>query len=102
MDIKKCSLCGLCNPASDLFCMVRRESVGPRSAAFKLKHGKEDITLFRYLLNGTARQACPADVELDEFVIRGRTKLVSRGKETKENQRMMDRVRLYGTPYPKP
>ncbi|RME53774.1 hypothetical protein D6783_00975 [Candidatus Woesearchaeota archaeon] len=97
--LNKCSLCGLCNKDSVLFQAVGRESVAPRFAAFLLLQGKEDAALFRYVLDGSAKKACPAGVDLDAFVIRGRNKLVERGVETKANRRMISAARLYGTPY---
>lgn len=98
--IEKCSLCGKCNKASILFDSVLRESVAPRFAAFTLLEKDTDPSLFRYILDGSSRIACPADIDLDEFVIRGRQKITKEGKQTRANDSMIAKVRMYGTPFP--
>ncbi|NJL43729.1 MAG: hypothetical protein HC945_00140 [Nitrosarchaeum sp.] len=90
----------MCNKESALFEVVGRESVGPRAAASALLAGKEGSALYRYLLDGSVKLSCPAEVDLDEFVIRARQNLVKSGQETAANQRMIAKVRLYGTPFP--
>lgn len=100
MTIRKCSVCGLCNPAGSLFRLVGRETLGARFAAWQIKQGELSPALYRYCLDGSAMQACPAAIDLDEEVIKARAELVRRGKETKANRKMIATFRMYKTPHP--
>lgn len=101
-EIEKCSLCGMCKTSCPVFRVLLTETSGPRGKAALIKKNLPDQIFYRCTLCKACTVACPADVKLDEEIIKVREKLVENKWETEVNKRMIKNIREFGNPFKKP
>jgi Fe-S oxidoreductase len=96
---ERCSLCNFCRAGCPIFYGSEIESDSPRSKAIQKKLGKEDEIYYKCTVCGYCKDCCPNKADMEIVTIRER--LVSEGKETENNKKMIDNVRKYGNPFGK-
>lgn len=99
-DEKNCVLCGMCKPVCPSFQATKDEKLSPRGRSQIIKKGKEpDMSFYDCTLCAACKASCAIDVTLP--LRREREKLVSAGKETEANKKMIENIRKYGNPFGK-
>ncbi|MFH1915869.1 MAG: hypothetical protein ABIJ21_01270 [Nanoarchaeota archaeon] len=99
--MKNCNLCGNCNLICPVFRLHRKETRSNRNKAFICKEGTPTSEAYSFLLDGSIKTACPAGIDVDEVLIKLRSHLILRGRETPANKELIDNLRRYKTPYGK-
>jgi Fe-S oxidoreductase len=99
-QLEKCSLCGLCRANCPVFKAELKESSSPRGKAIALKKdASADCTeiFYKCTLCKACTAECPAGVDM--CLKQVREALVSAGKETEANKKMIENIRKYGNPF---
>jgi len=96
-SFEKCSLCNFCRAGCPIYKGSEKESDSPRSKAIEIKMGTEDEIFYKCTLCGNCKDNCPNKADME--IVKVREKLISEGKETENNRKMIDNVRRYGNPF---
>ena len=97
VKLEKCSLCNFCRAGCPIFNGSEKESDSPRSKAIEIKFGSEDEIFYKCTLCGNCKDNCPNKVDMEMANVRER--LISEGKETENNKKMIANVRKFGNPF---
>ena len=99
--VEKCNKCGLCKETDSLFKALREEAQSSRGRAILLTQplGTLDKTLFNHPLDGSCKEKCPFDIDIDNAIRRARKILNLKGKELKENKETLKKIKDNKNPY---
>lgn len=97
MSISKCSMCGLCKANCPVFLVRLTEKDSPRGKALLIKEDHLTGDFYNCTLCGACTVECPSDIDLELRSMR--KKLVEKGKVTKANKELIEKIRKYGNPF---
>ena len=94
-----CTQCGQCNAVDPILAAVRKESASSRYKMVLAKQNKANSIFYLSTDAGMQDTVCPSGIKLGNEFRKMREKCVEQGITTKENERMVENFRKYGTPY---
>lgn len=99
--VEACNKCGLCKEHDCVFKVLREESGSSRGRAILLTElsGIMDKTLFDYPLDGTCKQSCPFNIDIDEAIRKSRRILNTRGNENPINKEILKKINNKQNPF---
>ena len=97
--VSKCNKCGLCKELDPVFKVLREESISARGKVILFSKGIFDKNLFDYSLDGSCKQQCPFNIDLDRAVRKARQILNLKGRENPDNKKIFKKVKNRENPY---
>ncbi len=99
--VEQCNKCGLCKEYDCVFKSLREEAMSSRGRAILLTQplGTLDNTLFNHPLDGTCKQSCPFNIDIDEAIRKARRILNVKGKEHKVNKEILNKIKNKQNPF---
>jgi len=92
--LETCNKCGLCKEHDCVFKALREEAMSSRGRAILLTEalGTLDKTLFDHPLDGTCKQDCPFNIDIDDAIRKSRRILNAKGKEHPVNKKILKKI----------
>ena len=99
--VEQCNKCGLCKENDCVFKALREEAMSSRGRATLLVQplGTIDKTLFNHVLDGTCKQSCPFNIDIDDAIRKARRILNAKGKENEVNKEILNRIKNKQNPF---
>ncbi|MCR4284699.1 MAG: 4Fe-4S dicluster domain-containing protein [archaeon] len=81
-----CISCGICRADCATFNVTKEESLTPRGYAALLKAKVLDEAFFKSTMDGSCKNICPLNLNVDEAILAVREAMVLKGKGLKSNE----------------
>ena len=92
--LEPCINCGLCKSLCPFFRVSKEEHLSPRGQVILLQNKVLDYNLFKCSLCKACEKNCPSNIKICDAIKLARKIRVLRGKELKENQKLVESVSL--------
>jgi Fe-S oxidoreductase len=96
-----CINCGLCKSMCPIFRVLREEIISARGQAVLIRNKILTKRVFESALVAGVEKICPKKIKISQAILKARQAAVLTGLGLKENEKMIENLRKYGSPYGK-
>jgi len=89
--MEPCINCGICKSKSAVFRATKEETLTPRGYAALLRDKVVDEAFFKSTMDGSCKQFCPLNLDVDKAILAVREAMVLKGKGLKRNKQPSDK-----------
>ena len=99
--LEPCIQCGMCKSLCPVFKALKEERVSARGKAIILSDKVMDKVVFECALCRGCEQKCPLNIKVSDAVLKVREAMVLTGRGLKSDEKMVQNVWKYGSPFGK-
>ena len=97
--VEPCTNCGFCKGVCPTFKVTREERFSPRGIAILLKEKLNDEIIFKNTLGNNQERICPANIKLNDAIIKARESLILRGHTKEKDEEMIKNLLKTGNEF---